>query len=370
METIREHLHQNGSVIVDLMATLVNFGSAPLGPCPALEPTPARSKYGAWHSENPRDSLPSTGVMSNQNESVLQRALAIRLNLQIMVSQLPIVEEWMDIHLTRWLEYVPLPPELPAGHESNFLVKLGTDLGSLTWSAYGNPAGFIPKMSDYFEKEKLGAADISLIDQLGNKLEPALVGMWITVTENTIDRGWQFCDRHPFAELVDAFSDHEAKATIIAWLAESGVTHFQRFSQSIGDTPFTEIEFGVPGVAIDDQIASVSAAFRALSGSDLPDYVAEALSAAPEPRFSVSARVSGGVITQVAVQSPTLGNDVVAKLCADAGTPYEGTVSKIQGALRATGSERVEYSRSGERQRIEVHIVPTDTAIGSPISMN
>jgi len=45
----------------------------------------------------------------------LQRALSVRLNLQISLSQLPIVEEWMDIHLDRWLEHLPMPPDMPDG---------------------------------------------------------------------------------------------------------------------------------------------------------------------------------------------------------------------------------------------------------------
>ena len=49
-------------------------------------------------------------------EHALNRALSIRLNLQITLSGLPIVEEWMDIHLDRWLEHIPSPPEMPMGH--------------------------------------------------------------------------------------------------------------------------------------------------------------------------------------------------------------------------------------------------------------
>ena len=45
----------------------------------------------------------------------LQRALSVRLNLQISLSQLAIVEEWMDIHLDRWLEHLPMPPDMPNG---------------------------------------------------------------------------------------------------------------------------------------------------------------------------------------------------------------------------------------------------------------
>jgi hypothetical protein len=114
--------------------------------------------------------------MNTSHHAALQRALSIRLNLQISVSALPVVEEWMDIHLTRWMESVPLPPELPSGHSAHFTVRLASDLSRLTWGAYGNPAGFIPKMAKYFEASKISAEDIALIDQMGNGLEPELVG--------------------------------------------------------------------------------------------------------------------------------------------------------------------------------------------------
>src|SRR5690606_27922432 len=45
-------------------------------------------------------------------DSELSDALTRRLNLQISLSQLPVVEEWMDAELGRWLDSVPLPPEL------------------------------------------------------------------------------------------------------------------------------------------------------------------------------------------------------------------------------------------------------------------
>ena len=57
--------------------------------------------------------------MSHPLESALNRALSIRLNLQITLSNLPIVEEWMDIHLDRFLEHLPTPPEMPPGNSQN-----------------------------------------------------------------------------------------------------------------------------------------------------------------------------------------------------------------------------------------------------------
>ena len=58
----------------------------------------------------------------------LQRALSVRLNLQISLSQLAIVEEWMDIHLDRWLEHLPMPPDMPNGEAVSYLAMLGSDL--------------------------------------------------------------------------------------------------------------------------------------------------------------------------------------------------------------------------------------------------
>ena len=51
----------------------------------------------------------------------LQRALSVRLNLQIGLSQLAIVEEWMDIHLDRWLEHLPMPPDMPDAQAVSYL---------------------------------------------------------------------------------------------------------------------------------------------------------------------------------------------------------------------------------------------------------
>ncbi|MEZ4367893.1 MAG: hypothetical protein R2939_16680 [Kofleriaceae bacterium] len=69
--------------------------------------------------------------MASGFDSALQRALSVRLNLQIGLSQLPAVEEWMDIHLDRFLEHVPMPPEMPDGHAVSYLASFGSDLRRL-----------------------------------------------------------------------------------------------------------------------------------------------------------------------------------------------------------------------------------------------
>ena len=111
----------------------------------------------------------------------LQRALSVRLNLQISLSQLPIIEEWMDIHLDRWLEHNPVPPDLPSGEEVSFLAMLGSDLRRMSWGAWGSPDAFVPRMADYFKLCMMAKSDAALLDQVGELLEPRLVGSWIGV---------------------------------------------------------------------------------------------------------------------------------------------------------------------------------------------
>ena len=103
--------------------------------------------------------------MANALENALQKALSVRLNLQISLSQLPIVEEWMDIHLDRWLEHNPTPPDMPDGEGVSFLAMLGSDLRRMWWGAWGDPRGFVPRMADYFKLCNIAKSDAALCGQ-------------------------------------------------------------------------------------------------------------------------------------------------------------------------------------------------------------
>jgi hypothetical protein len=302
--------------------------------------------------------------MSNPLDAVLGRALAIRINLQISLSSLPIVEEWMDIHLNRWLESVPLPPEMPMGHTAHFGVVLGSDLSRLAWRAYGNPDGFVPKLAGYLHACKIGNADAALLDQMGNGLDPALVGSWISVIGGEIVTGWQFCDAHPFAAIEPLFSESPAKARLLAWMERAGIERFSRFAQAIGEASYSEIEFPIAGVSIDDQLAHASSAFEALCDAPLPEHVTRAMTAAVSPGFGVSVRIRDGAVVRMSVLSPALGNDIIAELCADAGVGFDGKLGNLHGALRAEGADRVEYARlmgPGESgAQVDIHLIPTD----------
>jgi hypothetical protein len=303
--------------------------------------------------------------MSTSQHAALQRALSIRLNLQISLSALPIVEEWMDIHLTRWMESIPLPPEMPSGHNAHFTVRLASDLSRLTWGAYGNPAGFIPKLATYMEVSKMSKDDMALIDEMGNGLEPKLVGSWISVADGAVSTGWQFCDEHPFAKIEPLFAEHQGKAQLMAWLSRANLERFGRFAQTIGDKPSSTIEFPLQGVAIDDRLDAAEQAFSIMGGGPMPATVRDAMSNAAVVDLAVGVQIQAGLITAVSVSAPGLGNDVVAKLCRDVGVRFDDKHARLQGAFGADGADRVEYTRvlagAGQeaRELVDLMVLPS-----------
>jgi hypothetical protein len=176
--------------------------------------------------------------MANALENALQKALSVRLNLQISLSQLPIIEEWMDIHLDRWLEHNPTPPDMPDGEGVSYLAMLGSDLRRMWWGAWGDPRGFVPRMADYFKLCNIAKSDAQLLDAIGEQLEPRLVGSWIGVWGGKVTTGWHFWDPQPWPKVESMFGTHEAKYKLKKFVETSGIERIERFTQSIGDSPF------------------------------------------------------------------------------------------------------------------------------------
>lgn len=291
-------------------------------------------------------------------ESSLQKSLNIRIGLQISLSALSdLVEEWMDTEIDRWLESVPLPPELPAGESATFVVTLGSDAGRLRWAAFGDPAGFVPKMATYFDKVGIAKEDVALLNQIGGSLEPRKVGSWVSVHEQVVRTGWQFLERHPFEAVEPLFGQHAARDKLEGWLRGAGVQEFQRFSQGVGGEPHTEIEWLLPGHTTEEQLAAARAGFTALAGETLPEYVATA-AAGVDPALSLIVRIAGGSVVKVALRLPSPGDDVAASLCRDAGVAYDERISQLIKALHADGLEAVELIRTGGRTLVDVDFLP------------
>ena len=302
--------------------------------------------------------------MASTLESALQRALSVRLNLQISLSQLPIIEEWMDIHLDRWLEHNPTPPDMPDGESVSFLAMLGSDLKRVWWGAWGDPRGFVPRMADYFKLCNIAKQDAPLLDQIGELLEPKLAGSWIGVWGGKVVTGWHFWDPHPWDKVETMFGTHEAKFAIKKWVDDHHVARIERFTQSIGEAPYSEIEFAIPGDSVDAQCATLSAAFDRFTGAPLDPAIMDRFRSATVPQFGMTLRIRGGKIVRVGALAPGLALETIKRVCDDAKVAVEPKLDNMVRAL-GEGIVRVEYGRAGERAGVDVYLEPADAAAKS-----
>ncbi len=299
-------------------------------------------------------------MMGNALESALQRALSVRLNLQISLSQLTIIDEWMDIHLDRWLEHIPTPADMPDGADApQYLAMLGSDLRRVWWGAWGDPRGFVPRMADYFKLCNIAKSDAAILDQLGETLEPAQVGSWIGVWGGKVITGWHFVDPQPWAKVEGLFGTHEAKYQLKGWVEAHGIARIERFTQSIGEEPYSEIELAVPGADVPAKVEALSGAFAALTGAPLPDALLEQLRATTIPAFGLACRIRGGKIARLAAIAPGASFADAAAFAAGASAVVDKKLEKLVGAV-GQGIARVEYGRAGEHAGVDVYMIPSE----------
>jgi hypothetical protein len=295
----------------------------------------------------------------------LQRALSVRLNLQISLSQLAIIDEWMDIHLDRWLEHLPMPPEMPDGQAVSYLAMLASDVRRVWWGAWGDPRGFVPKMADYFKLCNIARSDAALLDQIGEQLEPQLVGSWIGVWGGKITTGWHFCDPQPWLKVEPMFGTHEAKFQLKKWVEDHRIERIERFTQSIGDNAFSEVEVALPGATVEAQVHALAEAFQQFTGAPLEPALLTRMQAVAAPQFALSLRIRGGRISRVGALIPGIALDDVQRLCDDAKLPTDPRLAKLVGAL-GEGVARVEYGRAGEHAGVDVYLEPSDAQSRAP----
>jgi hypothetical protein len=299
--------------------------------------------------------------MASALETALQKALSVRLNLQISLSKLPIIEEWMDIHLDRWLEHIPTPTDMPDAEGVSYLAMLGTDLRRMWWGAWGDPRGFVPKMADYFKLCNIAKSDAHLLDQMGEALEPRLVGPWIGVWGGKVITGWHFWDPQPWPKIEAMFGTHDAKYRLKKWVEDHDIGRIERFTQSIGDAAFSELELAVPGETIEAQVDALSEAFLQLTGAPLGTSLTDLFRAAPAGHLALAVRIRGGAVVRVGALAPGLPMADVERLCADVKVPADPMLGKLVGALGESVA-RVEYGRAGEHAGVDVYLEPGEPA--------
>jgi hypothetical protein len=177
--------------------------------------------------------------------------------------------------------------------------------------------------------------------------------------------GWHFWDPQPWAKVEAMFGTHDAKYRLKKWVEDHQIERIERFTQSIGDAPFSELELAIPGATVEAQVAALSDAFVQFTGAPLADALADRLRAIPSPQFALAVRIRGGAVVRIGALAPGIAMADIERLCADAAVPLDPTLAKLVGAL-GEGIARVEYGRAGDRAGVDVYIEPGEPAAVQP----
>ena len=299
-------------------------------------------------------------------DSVLADALTTRLNLQISVSKLPVVEEWMDTRLGRWLDSVPLPPEL-AGPPVQFLATVATDLSRVRWSAAADPGGVIPRLAEYLSQCKISTAELDRINALGERLEPELIGSWVEVRDGAVHTGWQMLDREDVSEVLAILGDDAAALT--GPIASTGLTRCTRIARQVTDGAGAyQIDLELTGAPETDALVTAAGALAALGCPiALPagEFVNRDLA---QTRIVVT--VGAGAAPGKAGVRFGASSDQVAALCSAVGVSYDPELDAVRRSLSSEGiTGAILWVSGGSVVAVDAELAP-GTQRGEPSSPN
>lgn len=254
---------------------------------------------------------------------ILSTALAAKLAMQMSVSSLPVIEEWMDTPLTRWLDSVPLPMEMPGGESPPMVVSLGSDARLVRWSSGGLPEGMIPKLVEYLKRAGAVPGDFQKVDETGQALEPSEVGSWIEVRPGVLSTGWFFEDTAmPLGRLRALLGEGE-------WMEELGVESCIRVARGIAANPAIDVmvELGGDRAA---RIAQAGELFRKF-GFTIDPAVAAALG----DDLTAGVRARGGAVEAVRLSGSLPGGQAFAAACSAAGLTLSPAINMVERSIAA-----------------------------------
>lgn len=284
---------------------------------------------------------------------ILSAALAAKLAMQMSVSSLPVIEEWMDTPLTRWLDSVPLPMEMPAGESPPLVVSLGGDGRLVRWSAAGKPEGMIPKLVDYLRRAGAVPGDFQKVDEAGQALEPDEVGSWIEVRPGALTTGWFFADRLPLARLRALLGEG-------AWMEELGADSCLRLARGIADDPIVDVTVNLVG----DRPARLAAAAALFARAGFP--LDERAAAALGGDLTAGVRARAGVIEAVRLTGAHPGGQAAAAACAALGLALSPAVNMVERSIAAREVIAVDLEVSAAGPAVVVSFIAGSG--GGPVS--
>ena len=287
---------------------------------------------------------------------ILSTALAAKLAMQMSVSSLPVIEEWMDTPLTRWLDSIPLPMEMPGRESPPMVVSLGSDANLVKWSAGGLPEGMIPKLVEYLKRAGAVPGDFQRVDETGQALEPNEVGSWIEVRPGALTTGWFFADRAmPIARLRELLGEGP-------WMEELGASSCVRVARGIAADPTIDVTVELDG----DRAARLARAGELFQrfGFALDQAAAATLGG----DLTACVRARGGAIEAVRLVGSLPGGQAIAAACSAAGVVLSPAIDIVERSIAAREVIQIELEAAAGGSSVIVSFVagsgggPTSTA--------
>jgi hypothetical protein len=308
----------------------------------------------------------------------LATALAVRLNLQISVTSLAIIDEAMDAPLGRWLDSAPLPLDSADGNDVAFEVRLQSDLSRVRFAMHGLAGGVIKRLGAYLRESGLPAAEAATIERLpgylaghpvevgpGPALVPPRLGSFVSIEPRRLTSGWLV----PVELGLDAVAAHlpaVAAGVSPAWLAGRGVREVAGLWQALGQGGHTDLWIAPPGDRPADIVDAADEMFVALGGGRLPEVV-RAVARRGE-RLRVVARNGGPPRLALAIAG--VGRAALCEIADALGERVDPALEPLIDTLGARDLDGLEYVVDAGRPGLVATISPSGVDRAAPARSN
>ena len=169
---------------------------------------------------------------------------------------------------------------------------LGSDLRRVWWGAWGDPVSCRGWPTTSLSATSRRATPISSI-RPAEQFEPGS-----SARDRRARQGHDRLALLGFASVVEGRVDvrHARSEVLDQEVGRGSVTfeRIERFTQSIGDSPYSEIEIAMPGVTVDEQVAALSTVLPAVHRRAARDRGHRSHAWTTVPAFGLSLRIRGG----------------------------------------------------------------------------
>lgn len=186
-----------------------------------------------------------------------------------------------------WLAGLPMPELGSAGRPVH---TLGTSLaiagGRTTWYALGAAGAMIEPTVTYFRSIEAVPAELDRLAQLGQAIEPGLLGSWFETRGHGFNGGWSMVGGLDPAPALSVVDDPAQRQEILTALAERDATTLSTVGRAVGVGAATARLVLRMGPASDDEsLAALTVLLARLDAPQIPDDVLGAVLAGAGERI-------------------------------------------------------------------------------------